>query len=115
MDIYVLNGNESYGKKFIELCESVQLKKDITPEFLMDKGFTNYHKPTLYYLRGMNKKNYHVSFSISIDKKTMRIKSFDLLNEEILQPHRCNEYDYKQVEIYINSLIKKGVLERKVA
>lgn len=115
MDICVLNYNEGYGKKFFELCSTLHLKEGITPEYLLKHGFTNYNEPTFYYHRGLNKKNYHISFDITIDKKTMEIKSIDLLNNEFLQPHMCNQFDYEQVAFFIRSLIKDGILEMEEA
>lgn len=113
MNIYVANGT-GYGKQMIDLCKSLKLKDNITPQILLDYGFTNYNEPILYYMRKLGDKDYNVSFGISIKKKTMKIFNIDLLNEDILQPHHCNQYDYQQVKNIINKLIKDNILEKKV-
>ena len=110
MTIGVVNWDRGYGKKFFELCDKIRLAEGVTAEYLLEHGFTNHHEPTLYYCRGIMKKNYHVSLNISIDKKTLEIKSIDLLNDEFLQPHVCNQMDYEQSKGYINKLVKDGVL-----
>ena len=111
MDVYVAN-SDGYGAKFAELCESLRVCANATPHFLLNNGFTNHDEPTLYYCRSIGPRDYHVSLNISIVKKTMEIDEICLLNDEILQPCRCDKKDYNECKKYIDTLIGKGILER---
>lgn len=61
-----------------------------TKKSLMEYGFTNHNKPTLYYMEMIDG---NTSFNLSLCINTLEITSIDVLNEEWSQP-----YDY-QAEI----------------
>jgi hypothetical protein len=65
----------------------IKIAENQTAESLMKYGFTNHHKPDLYFCRGVGK---DISFNLSVDKKTLQIKNIDILDEDFLQP-----YDYQ--------------------
>lgn len=67
----------------------IKLKEGVTVESLLDYGFTNYNKPTLYLMRMVGK---NISFNLGIDKATLEITSIDVLDEDFLQP-----YDYQSI------------------
>lgn len=68
----------------------IQLAKNQTKESLLDYGFTNHNKPTLYFVEMVDN---NTSFNLTLDAKTLAITDIDVLNEDFLQP-----YDY-QAEI----------------
>ncbi|MCR5177327.1 MAG: hypothetical protein K6C05_10860 [Anaerovibrio sp.] len=113
MTVYVLNPDKGYGKKFVELCGKIQINSYATTDDFIKAGFTNYHEPSLYFSRPIKEDDkYPVSFSILVDKKSLKIKEFNLLDENFLQPHFCNREEYEQIEQYTNMLVKKGILKR---
>ena len=76
-------------------------------------GFTNFYKPHLYFSRRLKQPdNYNVSFGIIVSKKTKKILSFEILDENFCQPCFCTDNDLKQVKNIVDELIKKGILER---
>ena len=80
----------------IKICDAV------TAEQLMNYGFTNYHKPYLYFMKMLTD---NISFNLTINKKTLTITNIDVLDEDFLQP-----YDY-QVFLMKNP---KNKLARKI-
>ena len=108
MDIYVLPSK--HEKEFVELCESLKVAKGATVETLKKSGFTNYYEPHLYWCKHLYA-DYDVSFSVVIDKFTLEIKEFDILDENFLQPFFCNDREFKIVQDMIRHLINVGVLE----
>ena len=114
MDIFVLNS--SHSKEFCELCQNFKLKDGVTADDLIQKGgFTNYYKPSLYFQRKLCMKDkYPVTFAITINKKTLKIKNFDLLDECFGQPHFCGKEEYEQCREIMDRLIDKDLFEWRV-
>jgi len=111
MDIYVLPDYKA--KEFVAFCEVLQIKKNTTVEKMLESGFTNFYKPHLYFSRRLKQPdNYNVSFGIIVSKKTKKILSFEILDENFCQPCFCTDNDLKQVKNIVDELIKKGILER---
>lgn len=89
-------------------AEAVKLEKSLdtlkitgsTSNF-SEKGFTEFNAGTLYRCWNITGRDgYEVSFDISIAKKTMKVKSFMVLDENFGQPHFTNrEYNKKIKEI----------------
>lgn len=67
----------------------IKLKENVTVNKLLEYGFTNSNKATLYFMRMVGN---DVSFNISIDKNTLEISRIDVLDEDWLQP-----YDYQAI------------------
>jgi hypothetical protein len=112
MNIGILNGNDGFGKKFMELCDSIKLKENITEADFLNNGFTNYHEPTLYFNRRLNmKNNYPISFNISISKKDLTIKNIDILDENFLQPCFVDKDIYEQAKGWFEKLSDRGLLQ----
>lgn len=68
----------------------IKISEQQTKQSLLEYGFTNHNKPTLYYAQMVDK---HISFNLTIDASTLEIKNIDVLQEDFLQP-----FDY-QAEI----------------
>ncbi len=111
MDVFVLN--HSHSKEFCKLCQNFKLKDGVTANNLIRKGgFTNYYKPDLYFIRMLHTSDqYPISFSIIINKKTLEIESFKLLDECFGQPHFCGKEEYEQCKKIMNRLVCKNLFE----
>ena len=109
--VYVGSVKDTFGKKFMQLCESVQLKEGLSVDDFRKAGFTNHNEPNLYFCRIINtNKHCPVSFSITVDKETLKIIEFALLDENFLQPCLCNEKLYQQSLEILRQLKNKGIL-----
>jgi len=110
LDICVLRG--SHADRMSKLCSRVKVREGLTAKDFIKGGFTNYSEPVLYYCRRIKEKdNYPVSFSISLDKATLEIKEFCLLDEEFCQPHPCGKDEYRQVKEQIRHLVNRRLFE----
>ena len=110
MDIYVCGGD--YAEKLCELCESLVVSKNIKQKDLLDYDFSNAYKP--HYRKAWRIKQsdkYPVSFAMTIKKKGMKIESFDLLDENFMQPHPCGKEEYEQIKKIVTKMIDKNILE----
>lgn len=67
----------------------IKIAEDQTKDSLLNYGFSNYHKPTLYYCKMVGS---DVSLNISLDINTLEIKQIDVLDEDFGQP-----YDYQAI------------------
>lgn len=111
MTVYVLGHAKS--KEFIALCKKLSLADNVTEQSLLDNGFTNFNKPYFYFSRPIiYDDKYPVSFSITIRKKTMRISTIEIIDNEFGQPHFCDETALRQVTKYINGLVAKKILKK---
>lgn len=110
MNVYVLPKGKA--EEFIKLCRSVKLKEDVTDKQFKEAGFTNYYEPTFYYCKGLSyEDNYPISFDIEVDKKSRKIKSMGILDDNFLQPHFIDKHLFNQVKNHIDKLIDYGILE----
>ena len=108
MDISVLPGQ--FSKEFVALARKYKVSG--TEEILGSCGFTNYYKPILWFCKGIKEPdNYPVSFSIEVNKKTMKIRAMEIIDENFLQPHFCGDNELPQIKEILNDLEKKGVLK----
>ena len=65
----------------------IKINEGVTVNHLIQYGFTNNHKPSLYYSSMVGE---DISFNLSVDKETLEITSIDVLDEDFGQP-----YDYQ--------------------
>lgn len=82
---------------------------EVTNEQIEAFGFTNYNKPTYYFMRMIDS---HISINISISKKTRKVK-VEVLDEHFLQPFdisRNNEL-LKKADSIIQSIVAAGIIE----
>jgi len=98
----------------------IKINPNQTVESLSKYGFSNHHEPTLYFCKMLIDE---ISFSISIDKKSLEITNIDVLDENFLQPYdyqailmRDTSYKYAKmvfdkVDSVINKLQNDGVIE----
>ena len=83
----------------------IKINEGVTVDQLIQYGFTNNHKPSLYYSSMVGK---DVSFNLSIDKETLEITSIDVLDEDFGQP-----YDYQMILLdRIDNAYAKGVFDK---
>jgi hypothetical protein len=114
MIVYICGGERDYGKKFVDMVENLETNPDATFEDYKKAGFTNFHEPDLYFCKFLTKGKYgSTSFSITINKKTMKISHVDLLDENFLQPCYCNKKFFELSKEQVNYLINKKVLRYK--
>ena len=112
--VYIASIQDTFGKKFMKLCESVQLKEGLSVEDFLRAGFTNYNEPILYFCRSVNSDKYcPITFSITVDKENLKLKEFALLDENFLQPCFCTEKFYNKSLELLQQLKNKGILEIK--
>ena len=110
MNIYVLPRGKA--DEFKSLCESIRLRPNITDKQFKEAGFTNYYKPIFYFCEGLAcEDKYPVSFDIEVVKKTRKIKSIGVLDEQFLQPHYVDESLLNQVKSHVHKLVEYGILE----
>lgn len=65
----------------------IKIAEGQTAEKLLRYGFTNYHKPRLYFCRNLG---HEITFNLAIDKSTLEITRIDVLDEDFGQP-----FDYQ--------------------
>ena len=110
IDVYVLSGN--YTKRLLYLLKHLQMNKLVTAECLLNYGFTNYDAPYYYKVWSiLESDKYPVSFAMTIKKKGMKIESFELLDENFMQPHPCGKEEYEQIKKIVTIMIDKNILE----
>ena len=51
---------------------------------------------------------------MTIKKKGMKIESFDLLDENFMQPHPCGKEEFEQIEAIIKKMIDDGIVCKNV-
>ena len=89
-----------------------------TDEQLLNYGFTNHHKPTLYYCKRVFFKEYdymdfEITLNVSINKRTRKVDVV-ILDEAFCQP--INPFDFKnkeiskRIETIINDMVEKGII-----
>ena len=111
MDIYVCGGD--FKNEVCELCENLIIPKNIKRKHLLDYGFTNFNAPYYYKVWGIIESDkYPVSFAMTIKKKGMKIKSFDLLDDNFMQPHPCGKEEFDQIEAIIKKMINDGIISK---
>lgn len=83
----------------------IKINEGVTVDQLIQYGFTNNHKLSLYYSSMVGE---GVSFNLSIDKETLEITSIDVLDEDFGQP-----YDYQMILMDgIDNSYAKGAFDR---
>lgn len=65
----------------------IRIHPDQTKDSLLKYGFTNFNKPTLYYMKMID---HNTSFNLSVAVDSLEITSIDILDENFGQP-----YDYQ--------------------
>lgn len=81
---YTINYNVPLDEKY---CNT-NIRCERTDEELTKYGFTNYHKPTMYWAREVGP---NVGFNISINRETRKVE-IDILDEDFCQP-----FDYQSM------------------
>ena len=110
MNIYVLPRGKA--DEFKNLCESISLRPNITDKQFTKAGCSNYYEPIFYFCKGLAcEDKYPVSFDIQVVKKTRKIKSIGVLDEQFLQPHYVNESLLNQIKSHVHKLVEFGILE----
>ncbi len=74
--------NKGFTKK-------IKISPNMTKEKLLECGFTNFNKPTLYFCKMVGDE---ISFNLLVNDKTLEIQAIDVLDEDFLQP-----YDYQSM------------------
>ena len=111
MDIYVCGGD--FENEVCELCENLIIPKNIKRKHLLDYGFTNFDAPYYYKVWSIIESDkYPVSFAMTIKKKGMKIESFDLLDDNFMQPHPCGKEEFEQIEAIIKKMINDGIISK---
>ena len=111
MDIYVCGGD--FKNEVCELCENLIIPKNIKRKHLLDYGFTNFNAPYYYKVWSIIESDkYPVSFAMTIKKKGMKIESFDLLDDNFMQPHPCGKEEFEQIETIIKKMINDGIVSK---
>ena len=49
---------------------------------------------------------------MTIKKKGMKIESFDLLDDNFMQPHPCGKEEFEQIEAIIKKMINDGIISK---
>ena len=106
MNIYVLPRGKA--DEFKSLCESIRLKPNITDKQFKEAGFTNYYKPIFYFCQVLDCED---KYPVSVVKKTRKIKSIGVLDEQFLQPHFVDESLLNQIKSHVHKLVEYGILE----
>lgn len=113
MDIYVCGGD--YAEKLCGLCENLAISKDVKQGDLLDYGFSNAYSPHFRKTwRIKQPDKYPVSFAITIKKKGMKIESFELLDENFMQPHPCGKKEFDQIKTIIKKMINDGIIRKNI-
>ena len=93
-----------------------------TDEQLLNYGFTNYHKPTLYYCKRVdwtkiNGSDYGMTLNVSIDKRTRKVDVM-VLDEAFCQPidpfNFKNEEISKRIDAIIKDMVEKGIINEQI-
>ncbi len=93
-----------------------------TDEQLLNYGFTNHHKPTLYYCKRVffekhSYMDFEITLNVSIDKKTRKVDVV-ILDEAFCQPidplNFKNEEISKRIETIINDMVEKGIINEQI-
>lgn len=93
-----------------------------TDEQLLNYGFTNHHKPTLYYCKRVFFKEYdymdfEITLNVSIDKRTRKVDVV-ILDEAFCQPvdpsnFKNNEIS-KTIDTIIKDMVEKGIINEQI-
>lgn len=65
----------------------IKINPNQTKDTLMMYGFTNFNRPTLFYMKMVDQ---NISFNLSVDVDSLEITNIDILDENWCQP-----YDYQ--------------------
>lgn len=81
----------------------------------LENGFSNYHKPSLYFSHRLTEPKMIPckSFSIIVNAKTLKISDYNILDEEVLQPTNVNKEDCRKILEYMDEFVKKGLFLKK--
>lgn len=102
--------SEKLWKKLSKYSVNPKAKKK---DFL-ENGFSNYHKPSLYFCRRLTdpKTILCKSFNITVNAETLRISSYDILDEDFLQPTNVDKEDCRKILEYMDELVKRGLFSK---
>lgn len=109
VDFYCLP-NETSRKLWHKLSKYSVNPKAKKKDFLKN-GFSNYHKPSLYFCRRLTDPKMILckSFSITVNAKTLKISEYDILDEDFLQPANVDKEDCRKILEYMDEFVKRGL------
>lgn len=109
VDFYCLP-NEASHKLWHKLSKYSVNPKAKKKDFL-ENGFSNYHKPSLYFCRRLTDPKMILckSFSITVNAKTLKISEYDILDEDFLQPTNVDKEDCRKILEYMDEFVKRGL------
>lgn len=109
VDFYCLP-NETSHKLWHKLSKYSVNPKAKKKDFLKN-GFSNYHKPSLYFCRRLTDPKMILckSFSITVNAKTLKISEYDILDEDFLQPTNVDKEDCRKILEYMDEFVKRGL------
>ena len=109
VDFYCLP-NETSHKLWHKLSKYSVNPKAKKKDFL-ENGFSNYHKPSLYFCRRLTDPKMILckSFSITVNAKTLKISEYDILDEDFLQPTNVDKEDCRKILEYMDEFVKRGL------
>ena len=109
VDFYCLP-NETSHKLWYKLSKYSVNPKAKKKDFL-ENGFSNYHKPSLYFCRRLTDPKMVLckSFSITVNAKTLKISEYDILDEDFLQPTNVDKEDCRKILEYMDEFVKRGL------
>lgn len=109
VDFYCLP-NETSHKLWHKLSKYSVNSKAKKKDFL-ENGFSNYHKPSLYFCRRLTDPKMILckSFSITVNAKTLKISEYDILDEDFLQPTNVDKEDCHKILEYMDEFVKRGL------
>lgn len=109
VDFYCLP-NETSHKLWHKLSKYSVNPKAKKKDFL-ENGFSNYHKPSLYFCRRLTDPKMILckSFSITVNVKTLKISEYDILDEDFLQPTNVDKEDCRKILEYMDEFVKRGL------
>ena len=89
-----------------------------TDEELLNYGFTNHHKPTLYFCKRVwfekhSYMDFEITLNVNIDRKTRNV-SIEILDEAFCQPvnplNLKNKEIVKKIDTIIEDMVEKGII-----
>lgn len=109
IDFYCLS-DEMSEKLWKKLSKYFVNPKANKKDFL-ENGFSNYHKPSLYFSHRLTKPKMIPckSFSIIVNAKTLKISEYNILDEEFLQPTNVDKKDCHKILKYMDEFVKRGL------
>lgn len=109
VDFYCLP-NEMSHKLWHKLSKYSVNPKAKKKDFLKN-GFSNYHKPSLYFSHRLTEPKMIPckSFSIIVNAKTLKINEYNILDEDFLQPTSVDRENCRKILEYMDEFVKRGL------